>query len=96
MGLAPDCDYKDIRTCYKSLSKQYHPDTTKLDGGEANKLFLRLQVKIDTNPFLLRFFASFPEVLLGDKTSHVGEKPYPPVVEVYAGFLSGTFTGKHL
>jgi len=48
MGLAPDCDYKDIRTCYKSLSKQYHPDTTKLDGGEANKLFLRLQATYET------------------------------------------------
>jgi len=43
MGLAPDCDYSEIRNKFRQLSKMYHPDTTKLDPVQANTLFMRLQ-----------------------------------------------------
>ncbi|KAK3254612.1 hypothetical protein CYMTET_36177 [Cymbomonas tetramitiformis] len=43
LEVSPEADTEEIRESYRRLSKLYHPDTTKLEPEEAQKLFMRLQ-----------------------------------------------------
>lgn len=43
LEVSPEADTEEIRKAFRRLSKLYHPDTTKLEPEEAQKLFMRLQ-----------------------------------------------------
>ncbi|XP_021767258.1 NAD(P)H-quinone oxidoreductase subunit T, chloroplastic-like [Chenopodium quinoa] len=43
LGIPPDADLEEIKTAYRRLSKEYHPDTTSLPLKTASEKFMRLR-----------------------------------------------------
>ncbi|CAO2835311.1 unnamed protein product [Amaranthus hypochondriacus] len=43
LGIKPDADLEEIKTAYRRLSKEYHPDTTSLPIKTASEKFMRLR-----------------------------------------------------
>lgn len=43
LGIAPEADIEEIKTAYRRLSKEYHPDTTTLPLKVASQKFIRLR-----------------------------------------------------
>ncbi|XP_074269202.1 NAD(P)H-quinone oxidoreductase subunit T, chloroplastic [Silene latifolia] len=43
LGVAPDADVEEIKTAYRRLTKEYHPDTTSLPLKTASEKFMRLR-----------------------------------------------------
>jgi len=43
LGIAPGADIEEIKAAYRRLSKEYHPDTTKLPLKSASEKFIRLR-----------------------------------------------------
>src|SRR5206468_2753179 len=47
LGVLPDADAEEIRTAYRGLAKQLHPDLSDDDTSESKEAFLRLQEAYD-------------------------------------------------
>uniref|UniRef100_A0ACD5ZXJ3 Uncharacterized protein n=1 Tax=Avena sativa TaxID=4498 RepID=A0ACD5ZXJ3_AVESA len=43
LGIAPEADIEEIKAAYRRLSKEYHPDTTRLPLKSASEKFIRLR-----------------------------------------------------
>lgn len=46
MGISSDAELEEIKSAYRRLSKQYHPDSTQLPLEIAAQKFMRLKVRL--------------------------------------------------
>ena len=47
LGVEPDADSEAIRTAFRALAKQHHPDTSEAASPESTELFIRIQEAYD-------------------------------------------------